>query len=628
MDLRVDGYSCEGGPPPPEPRSRKMSLSPWDMGGISSGIGMGFGLYRPRRPSYLYATQVNRQRSESYRHAVRRENADVLEQTDDFIDGMLQRKRKESYMKATRKIEDVELESFQNRLTAPELALKPGEVQRNSSLVSNSTKKERRKPKRDTRNSHVVFQEPEESACPSEDGTIAPFVVFTFKKNLVLICISFILTFSAFCAIQNLQSSINSEGYLGIICMSCVHGMMLVTCLAAPSIINKLTAKWALALGMFCDIVWVGANFHPLFYTLIPSALLAGFGQGILWRAEVSYILKLAFDSARVRKDILEYEIFRFHGIFLACFQTTHIWGNLISSLILSTSSKKSPTLKIDDVQTNQCGVLDSCSHDNVLYGKHLLQSNKDEHNEEPDLLYKLMGAYIVLGFVGFLLILLFLDKIGARVDPEKSAYELICQHVSLMFSHKTFRLLIPLLVFTGLQQGFIYADFNRSYVTCTLGIDYVGYCMITMGLANVLSSVMVALCAKYIPREVVLGFGGVVHIGLMIGFLIWIPEKNLLIFFILAASWGVCDAVWQTQCNTLICLTCLDEPDVAFANYRMLQSFGLTIAFAFGTFMCVAAQLYLLMTLLVVAIMCYVLAEYKVRQTDSENNSFDDERH
>lgn len=46
------------------------------------------------------------------------------------------------------------------------------------------------------------------------------------------------------------------------------------------------------------------------------------------------------------------------------------------------------------------------------------------EHNEEPDLLYKLMGAYIVLGFVGFLLILLFLDKIGARVDPEKSAYE------------------------------------------------------------------------------------------------------------------------------------------------------------------------------------------------------------
>ncbi|XP_036365706.1 protein unc-93 homolog A-like [Octopus sinensis] len=176
---------------------------------------------------------------------------------------------------------------------------------------------------------------------------------------------------------------------------------------------------------------------------------------------------------------------------------------------------------------------------------------NEDKHNEEPDLLYKLMGAYIVLGFVGFLLILLFLDKIGARVDPEKSAYELICQHVSLMFSHKTFRLLIPLLVFTGLQQGFIYADFNRSYVTCTLGIDYVGYCMITMGLANVLSSVMVALCAKYIPREVVLGFGGVVHIGLMIGFLIWIPEKNLLIFFILAASWGVCDAVWQTQCNS-----------------------------------------------------------------------------
>lgn len=75
---------------------------------------------------------------------------------------------------------------------------------------------------------------------------------------------------------------------------------------------------------------------------------------------------------------------------------------------------------------------------------------------------------------------------------------------------------------------------------------------------------------------------------------------------------------------TALICLTCVDEPDIAFANYRLLQSLGLTIAFCCGTFMCVSAKLYMLMTMLVVAIMFYVLAEYRVRHVD-EDDVFED---
>lgn len=99
---------------------------------------------------------------------------------------------------------------------------------------------------------------------------------------------------------------------------------------------------------------------------------------------------------------------------------------------------------------------------------------------------------------------------------------------------------------------------FLKAYVTCSLGEKYVGYSMIVMGAANVLGAVVVALCAKHIPREVVFGIGGIIHMGIMIGFLIWIPDKTKHIHFILAASWGVCDAVWQTQCNSkFISLKC-----------------------------------------------------------------------
>ena len=75
---------------------------------------------------------------------------------------------------------------------------------------------------------------------------------------------------------------------------------------------------------------------------------------------------------------------------------------------------------------------------------------------------------------------------------------------------------------------------------------------MIVMGVSNVISAFLVALFAKHVPREVVFGIGGIIHIGIMIGVQIWIPEKDdITVHFIVSASWGVCDAVWQTQCNS-----------------------------------------------------------------------------
>jgi hypothetical protein len=62
------------------------TLSPFDV----SGLGQGFGLFRPRRPSYTYATQTElaylgqygRQRTESYRYAVRKSTSEQEEQPD------------------------------------------------------------------------------------------------------------------------------------------------------------------------------------------------------------------------------------------------------------------------------------------------------------------------------------------------------------------------------------------------------------------------------------------------------------------------------------------------------------------------------------------------------------------
>ena len=348
------------------------TLSPFDV----SGLGQGFGLFRPRRPSYTYATQTElaylgqygRQRTESYRYAVRKSTSEQEEQPD-FIEGLVthKRTRKESYLNAVKREDNcVPLRPFireqvvENNVPKVTVEIVPHSnehIKELKTVIAERTSKKvpetilvSQEPLNDEKenqntlsnipnnideNNLVTDLQQETGTSVSELSSNVPsIVVFTFKKNLIFLCISFIMLFSVFRAIQNLQSSINTENHLGIISMGCLHGTMFLTCLWAPSMINRVSAKWALVCGMFSFLTLTGANFYPKFYTLIPTAIFSGCGQGILWTAEVSYVLKLAFDSSKINRNGIDKQVFRFHGIFLACFQTTHIWGNLLSSLI------------------------------------------------------------------------------------------------------------------------------------------------------------------------------------------------------------------------------------------------------------------------------------------------------
>uniref|UniRef100_A0A2C9KZ55 UNC93-like protein n=1 Tax=Biomphalaria glabrata TaxID=6526 RepID=A0A2C9KZ55_BIOGL len=434
--------------------STSNTLSPFDL----NGLGMGFGLYRPRRPSYTFATKYNRQRSESYRYATRRENPESTSEAsngEDFIEGVLRNKTRRNNLVATAtplrldeqgsppkvgvvlsdddqvapaKVDheedlyvaedlhrslhstskrDVSLNSLNNHGhltlqysssdddTCTQININDNhkcsahrELSANHSATSAARKMKRSKSREDSLEQTKPLAQTKtsqgKSAGSEQSQNAIPAV--SFNKNLIILCISFILIFSSFRAIQNLQSSINTENNLGILTMMVVHLSMSLACFLAPIIVNIFTAKWGLCIGILCFLIWFGANFHPTFYTLVPTSLLVGFGQGILWNAESSYILKLAFDSSKVTRGHLDREMFRFHGIFLACFQTTHIWGNLISSLVLSQKSNEileavaappvefSASLDYDGVLSNEsidqstvvvvqsaCGALNRC---------------------------------------------------------------------------------------------------------------------------------------------------------------------------------------------------------------------------------------------------------------------------
>ena len=75
----------------------------------------------------------------------------------------------------------------------------------------------------------------------------------------------------------------------------------------------------------------------------------------MLWSAENTYVMQLAYESSIIKDVSFESEIFRLKSIFLACFQTTHIWGNLIASLLLSSHAEKFTQYELHNIDPSNC---------------------------------------------------------------------------------------------------------------------------------------------------------------------------------------------------------------------------------------------------------------------------------
>lgn len=161
------------------------------------------------------------------------------------------------------------------------------------------------------------------------------------------------------------------------------------------------------------------------------------------------------------------------------------------------------------------------------------------------------------------------------------------------------------------MEQAFIGADFTQAYVSCALGIPSVGYVMICFGVVNAFCSIIFGSAMKYVGRQAIMALGAIVHCSLVIWFLIWRPTPlNPAYFFIASGLWGVGDAVWQTQVNGLYGTLFRRNKEAAFSNYRLWESTGFVIAYAYSTHLCARMKLYVMLSVLVVGILMYIIVE------------------
>ncbi|NXF70500.1 UN93A protein, partial [Ciccaba nigrolineata] len=259
----------------------------------------------------------------------------------------------------------------------------------------------------------------------------------------------------------SMQSSLHSEGGLGVASLSVLYAALILSSMFLPPIlIKKLGCKWTIAGSMCCYVAFSLGNFYASWYTLIPTSVILGLGGAPLWSAKCTYLTiagnSYAEKAGKNGKDIIN----QYFGVFFLIFQSSGIWGNLISSLIFSQASIK---VEISEENLACCGAYDCITHTTNTTGSAELSNS---------LIYTLLGIYTASGVLAVLLIVVFLDQITSdQAETEKEALETpsfwstflaTLQHLK----DKRQCLLIPLTMYSGFEQGFLSGDYTKVWVT------------------------------------------------------------------------------------------------------------------------------------------------------------------
>ncbi len=220
---------------------------------------------------------------------------------------------------------------------------------------------------------------------------------------------------------------------------------------------------------------------------------------------------------------------------------------------------------------------------------------------------------------VAAIVVSLFLDTIV--LDKENSEEKrklrprLLVSTFKHLMSSPTQMLLIFITIYSGVEKAFIGGDFTRSYISCSLGIWNVGYVMICYGVMSALCSILFGRLVKFVGHVPFFVLAFLLHGGLQITLLLWTPGQDKIIYFVLASLWGMGDAVVKTQLNALYGNLFSETPEPAFANYRLWESVGFAVTYAYNDSLCTEVKLYVCLAVLCVGFTGYGLAEVLSRR-------------
>ncbi|KAK3595783.1 hypothetical protein CHS0354_025420 [Potamilus streckersoni] len=429
------------------------------------------------------------------------------------------------------------------------------------------------------------------------------------KLNLFWICVIWVFTFTAFSGLQNLEASLVPQ--FGVYSLAAITGGGLVSCIVAPAVITAIGAKGALIVSWICLGIFVAANYYPKAYILIPGAAIEGLSTGLMWTAEGAFLATISLEYSQIIGDSMDNVISKFFGIFCMGFQSTQIWGNVISSGVLHEGASRTGSGNNTKDPHSFCGANYCPMHQRTGNVSERAPSLPAQWRQDV-----LISIYLGVTIIGLVITIFLLKPLKAAPPSGVSIGHQLLATLRLLVTNLNMALLVPFSMYTGMEQVIMYAEFTKAYVTCTLGISYIGFTMICFGVVNTVVSPLIGMVGKYLGRLILCYIAMALNLGILAVLLYWpLDPGEIYVFFFIPGVWGLADAIWQTQSGALIGSIFYDQQEPAYANLRMWQALGFTITYLYSNSMCEFVKLYITAGVLVLSIVLLTVVELRVKK-------------
>lgn len=268
--------------------------------------------------------------------------------------------------------------------------------------------------------------------------------------NVVIISLSFFAVFTAYLALQNLQSSLNQEDGLGVISLSCLYAFIIVSAILAPWIIKTLGIKISLLISWVSHILYTCSNFYPTFATLIPTSILLGLISGPLWTSQSVFISNNAYSASKLNRADTHATLSRLNGIFFTFYELTQITGNLVSSFVLNKDEYNMTSVITSTCGCNDCPITTS--------------GNETSKIVEPaaPTVYLMLSIFLAFDVLGFLCTAAFLPSIPKSEWAEQSNKKESFTACFSALQDPKLAFLLPFISIMAMEQAVLWTDFTK----------------------------------------------------------------------------------------------------------------------------------------------------------------------
>lgn len=146
-----------------------------------------------------------------------------------------------------------------------------------------------------------------------------------------------------------------------------------------------------------------------------------------------------------------------------------------------------------------------------------------------------MIAIYLALSLLSILVVAIFLDDIHKKEAEQSNPFEFLKK--TLKFASGKFQiLLIPITMTYGYALGFLSSDFTKSFVSCSIGVDKIGFVILFNAIFGSVFSSLCGYLSKLIGRISVISLGILLYMGVFVYCIFWVPNpENRFKFYLIS---------------------------------------------------------------------------------------------